>query len=444
MRDFLPAEVSKRNFVENTIRGIYESYGFLSLETPSIENLSSLLGKYGDEGDQLIFRILHRGEKLTRALAEGKVSQEELSDLGLRYDLTVPLARVVANNRTLPRFFKRFQIQPVWRADRPGKGRYREFMQCDVDITGTCSLTAEAEVCAAVAKVFTTLGINDFTINLNHRQLLREMVAWCGISAELEGTALVAVDKLDKIGEEGVLKELEARGIPNDKASSLIAAMRRPGDSSNSDELARLEGLIQDREKAAEAVSSLRELCELAESTPAAGKIFIDASLARGLGYYTGLIFEIRVAGMLGSLGGGGRYDGLIGIFCGAEIPAVGFSIGFERLILVLEERKLFSGVCHGPELLLCRFDDTSSADFLKTASTLREHGVKVELFPEVSKIGKQIGYAQTTGIPIVGILGTSEVAEGKISIKRLSDAAQQTLDLAAAATQIKTWLSTA
>lgn len=445
MRDFLPAELMRRNHVASTIKQVYELYGFVPVETPSIENLSTLLGKYGDEGDQLLFRILHRRDKLAKALAQESTAEKDLADLGLRYDLTVPLARLIANNSDLPKFFKRYQIQPVWRADRPGRGRFREFLQCDVDITGTQSLMAEAEVCGAVAEVFNRLGFNDFKIHLNHRQLLKQIIQHCGMDESLEGTTLTAVDKLDKIGIDGVKKELLERGITNDQIEKLIALISRPESISDTDELERLASELgagnsdgcstsHNFDTANHTIGELKELLSLLKNTPAEGKCFIDASLARGLGYYTGAIFEIRAEGLNGSIGGGGRYDGLIGMFRGRDIPAVGFSIGFERLVLLLEEKGLFADISAGPDVLLCSFADAPRETVLAAANQLRRSGIKVEIFPETPKLGKQLGYAETIGAKFAAIMGADEAKNKQLSIKNLKTGQQQTLDIDAAA----------
>jgi histidyl-tRNA synthetase len=438
MRDFLPEELAQRNHVIAVIKKVYEKYGFVQIETPSIENLTTLLGKYGDEGDQLLFRILHRRDKLARALEQETTTEKDLADLGLRYDLTVPLARLIAHHPDLPRFFKRYQIQPVWRADRPGKGRYREFLQCDVDITGTTSLIAEAEVCSAVAEVFTELGLSNFKIHLNHRQLLKCIIKAAGISSENEASTLVAIDKLDKIGIDGVKKELETRGVTAQQTELLLELTSRPENLSANEELERLSTKLADLDEAQESIGSLVQLTTLLDRSKAAGKYCIDASLARGLGYYTGPIFEIRAENFSGSVGGGGRYDGLIGMFKGKQLPAVGFSIGFERLVLILQERGLFGELPVGPQLVLCHFNDVADADVIEAANVFRDTGTKVEIFPETPKLGKQIAYAETVKAKWVAILGQSEAAEKKITIKNLSSGEQQTLPYKEAAHQIK------
>ncbi len=437
MRDFLPAELVRRRHVINTIQQTYEKYGFVPIETPSIENLSTLLGKYGDEGDQLLFRILHRRDKLARALEKSEVEEKDLGDLGLRYDLTVPLARLIANSPELPKYFKRYQIQPVWRADRPGKGRFREFLQCDVDITGTRSLLAEAEVCSAVAEVLLKLGFSNFEIHINHRQLLKCLIKAAGISLDHEGVTLVAVDKLDKIGIDGVAKELAQRGINAERTQNLLNLIQRPCGLDEKGEISRLRSGLSADSDALAALQEMENLCGLLNSTAAAGRYSIDASLARGLGYYTGPIFEIRSPDFGGSLGGGGRYDGLIGMFKGSEIPAVGFSIGFERLILVLEEKGLFGQLACGPDVMICHFADVSDARVLEAANCMREAGVKVEVFPETPKLGKQIAYAEAAGAAFAAIIGATEAENGCVSLKNLVSGEQLTLTWKEAAEHI-------
>ncbi|MFO7564218.1 MAG: histidine--tRNA ligase [Enhygromyxa sp.] len=434
-RDFLPSEVLRRRHVIEVVSRVYEAHGFVPLETPAIENLSTLLGKYGDEGDQLLYRLLHRRDALTRPLeaarAEGRIcEQNELADQGLRYDLTVPLARVVAQYGELPKFFKRYQIQPVWRADRPGKGRFREFYQCDVDITGTTSLLAEAEVCSAVATVLRELGFGEFAIRLNHRELLRAMIRAAGIAEALEGTALVAVDKLDKIGREGVLAELAERGIA-DPAGRRLLEILAPGEASDSQAL--LEGLREQvDERGRAAADQLGELLELCKHSPAADHMQLSPDLARGLGYYTGPIFEIAVPDLAGSLGGGGRYDELIGMFGKKQVPAVGFSLGLERILVVMAERGMYPPLHVGPELMLCWLG-APLPEVVRVATQLRRAGLRVEVFPEPAKLGKQLQYADAEGVKaeFAGIIGSKELEAGVVTVKHLASGNQDTIPLA-------------
>ncbi|MSR48014.1 MAG: histidine--tRNA ligase [Planctomycetes bacterium] len=440
MRDFLAPDVARRRHVIGVIARVYESFGFVPLETPTIENLSTLLGKYGPEGDQLLYRLLHRRERLARALEGkpdgGKTTELDLSDEGLRYDLTVPLARVVANYGELPAFYKRYQIQPVWRADRPAKGRFREFFQCDVDICGTKSLVADAEVCGAVATVLRELGFgndaNGFQIHVNHRELLRAMVSEAGIDLAMEGQALIALDKLDKIGADGVKTELVEKGIAAEAAAKLLdvlAAARAPGflaaraaDAASSVDVAK---------PGAKAAAELIELLAIVAGGPAGPHLVFDPTLARGLSYYTGPIFEITCAGLAGSMGGGGRYDGLIGMFTKRQIPAVGFSLGLERVLLVMEERGMFPPLGLGPQVLLCRFPEIGAAQAVAVATQLRAAGLRVELFADTPSLGKQLQYAATIGAPFAAILGSNELAAQSLTLKKLTTGEQKTLPIA-------------
>ncbi len=419
MRDFLAPDVARRRHVLGVVQRVYESFGFVPLETPAIENLTTLLGKYGPEGDQLLYRVLHRREKLARALATGTAAELDLADEGLRYDLTVPLARVVANHRELPAFYKRYQIQPVWRADRPGKGRFREFWQCDVDVTGTRSLLADAEVVGAVATVLRELGFVDFVVHVNHRELLRAFVADAGLLPEQEAPALIALDKLDKVGRDGVLQELAQKGFGAGTGDALLGALehaREPG------ALQRLGETTGGKQAAARSLQQL--LAALAEG-PAAGKAVFDPTLARGLGYYTGAIFEITCPGLAGSMGGGGRYDDLIGTFRNQQVPAVGFSLGLERVLLVMEERGMFPPLGIAPQVLLCQLADVPPAAVVRVATALRQQGLRVEVHADAAAIGKQLTYANTLGAPFAAILGPTELAAGTVALKHLAKGEQ-------------------
>src|SRR5215510_13746741 len=331
MRDFLPEDVRRREHVIGIIKRVYERYGFEPLESPAVENLETLMGKYGEEGNQLIFKILKRGEHEATGQA----------DLALRYDLTVPLARVVAQYQSkLPRVFKRYQIQPVWRADRPARGRFREFYQCDVDSLGSTSSAVEAELCVAVSDALMELGFNDFVIRINHRELLSAILRRAGVGAHQESDALIALDKLDKIGPQGVDTELSNRGIEEQARNALLQVFLR--DASEADGLTRVAEFVAGDETGQRAVANLQTITRLTAQTNAAGKLRFDPSLARGLAYYTGAIMEINVADLAGSLGGGGRYDNLVGMFLGQNIPACGFSLGLERIVVVMTERNMF------------------------------------------------------------------------------------------------------
>jgi len=415
-RDFLPDDIRRREYVMGVVRDVYERYGFEPLETPAFENIETLLGKYGEEGNKLIFKILKRGEH--------EASGE--ADLALRYDLTVPLARVVAQYQNeLPRLFKRYQIQPVWRADRPARGRFREFYQCDLDAMGSTSPVVEADVLSAVCEILTTLGFGDFLVRLNHRQVLTALLETAGVPEPQHGDALVALDKLDKIGADGVAKEFAARGIPEAAGAKALAVFTAPP-AAPAVTLARLGSLLPGHA----GVANLAEIVQLVESTPAAGRIRVDPSLARGLSYYTGAIMEIAVEG-IGSLGGGGRYDGLIGMFLGRDVPACGFSLGLERLIVVMAEREMFppSVTGGGVEVVVTFMDDDSRAEALWLASELRAAAVRVDIFPDTSRrFEKPLKYASARGAKAMAIFGENERAAGAVSIRNLETRDQQSI----------------
>ena len=427
MRDFLPEDVRRREYVIGVIKRVYERYGYEPLESPAVENLETLMGKYGDEGNQLIFKILKRGEQEASGQA----------DLALRYDLTVPLARVVAQYQSkLPRLFKRYQIQPVWRADRPARGRFREFYQCDVDALGSNSPVVEAELCAAVSDALTELGFDDFVIRLNHRQLLTSLLAAAGVPADLHGSALVALDKIDKIGADGVAKELGERGVDADRAQALLQMFQS---SAAEIDLERIAGFVGDDAPGRAALENLEQIRALAGGTSAAGKIKVDVSLARGLSYYTGAIMEINVADLAGSLGGGGRYDNLVGMFLGQNIPACGFSLGLERILVVIGERNMFppSLAMTPADVMIATFDAASAPDAMRVATTLRGQGLRVLVYPDADKIGKQIKYADGRGIPFVALLGENEIKGGTLTVKNLAAQTQATYDQSAAGAAI-------
>jgi histidyl-tRNA synthetase len=431
MRDFLPEDIRRREYVIGVIRRIYERYGFEPLETPAVENLETLMGKYGEEGNQLIFKILKRGEHEASGQA----------DLALRYDLTVPLARVVAQYQSkLPRLFKRYQIQPVWRADRPARGRFREFYQCDVDSLGSASPVVEAELCAAVAVALTELGFRDFQLRLNHRQLLTEILDAAGVPEGLHGSALVALDKLDKIKVEGVSKEMTERGISAAAIKSLTEVFtgRIARDLLTGGPMAGLQSVGHFVSGAGDdppSVENLRQIFALTENTPAAGHLTFDPSLARGLSYYTGAIMEANVPDLAGSLGGGGRYDNLVGMFLDRSIPACGFSLGLERILVVMGERGMFPPnlITTAADVMMAVLDAKDAPHALRVAGLLRQFGLRVQVYPDADKIGKQIKYADSLGIPFVAILGGDEIAAGTVTVKNLKTQAQATYDQAAA-----------
>jgi len=408
---------------------VYERYGFAPLETPAFENIETLLGKYGEEGNKLIFKILKRGEHEHTGEA----------DLALRYDLTVPLARVIAQYQNeLPKFFKRYQIQPVWRADRPARGRFREFYQCDIDAIGSTSVLVEVELLSAVCEVLTRLGFEEFTVRLNHRRALTALLECAGIPERLHGEALVALDKLDKIGPDGVEKELLARGID---ASATRACLDFFSGLSGEDPrrrspLDKLREFVRNHHAAPSAVNALDEIVRLSDGTPAHGRIRIDPSLARGLSYYTGAIMEVTVPDLAGSLGGGGRYDNLIGMFLGRDVPACGFSLGLERIIVVMTERNMFpAAVARGDvDVMVTVWNADSRADAVALASELRRGPLRVDVYPEPDKLGKQFKYASSRHVPFVAVVGDDERQRGEVAMKDLRTGDQTALPRADAA----------
>jgi histidyl-tRNA synthetase len=425
-RDFLPDDLRRREYVIGIVRDVYQRYGFEPLETPAFENIETLTGKYGEEGNQLIFKILKRGEH----------EKSGEADLALRYDLTVPLARVVAEyQNALPTLFKRYQIQPVWRADRPARGRFREFYQCDLDAIGTTSPVVEAEILGAVSEILTALGFSDFAIRLNHRRVLTALLETAGVPAARHGDALIALDKLDKIAAEGVAREFAARGIPESAGAKALSFF--VGGSSEAPEaaLTRLAGILGDHD----ALANLAAIVALTASTPAAGRIRVDPGLARGLSYYTGAIMEIAVDG-IGSLGGGGRYDNLVGMFLGRDVPACGFSLGLERLIVVMTERGMFpaSAVKSAVDIVVTFLDDQSRPEALKLAGELRQARWRVDVYPDASrKFDKPLKYASSRGARVMAIFGENEVSRGEASIRNLDTREQISVPRADAASHI-------
>jgi len=428
MRDFLPDDVRRREYVIAIIKRVYERYGFEPLETPAVENIETLLGKYGEEGNQLIFKILKRGEHEATGQA----------DLALRYDLTVPLARVVAQYQSkLPRLFKRYQIQPVWRADRPARGRFREFYQCDVDSLGSTAPAVEAELCAAMSDALMELGFTDFVIRINHRELLTAILTRAGVATHQHNDALVALDKLDKIGPQGVDGELANRGIEEQARNALLQVFLR--DANEADGLTRIAAFVGGDEAGQRAIANLQAIVGLTTQTNAAGKLRFDPSLARGLSYYTGAIMEVNVADLAGSLGGGGRYDNLVGMFLGHDIPACGFSLGLERILVVMNERNMFPPTLATTpaDVMIATFDASGAGAAIGVAATLRKAGLRVLVFPDAEKIGKQIKYADSRGIPFVALLGEDEIKAGTVTVKNLSTQTQATYDQSAAGAAI-------
>jgi histidyl-tRNA synthetase len=429
MRDFLPEEVRRREHVIAVVSRVYQRYGFEPLETPAVENLETLVGRYGEEGNRLIFKILKRGAQESTGEA----------DLALRYDLTVPLARVIAQYQSrLPRLFRRYQIQPVWRADRPARGRFREFYQCDVDVLGSRSPVVEAELCGAAADVLAELGFEDFVVRVNHRQLLAAVLSVTGVPVALHEQALVALDKLEKIGAGGVAAELADRGIGGSAQAALLGVF--DAGTSSSGTLEPLAALVAGDEAGSSAVANLRAILELSDATKAAGRVRFDPTLARGLSYYTGAIMEINIPGLAGSIAGGGRYDELVGMFLGQSVPACGLSLGLERILVVMGERQMFPASLESAsaDVMVSVFDRPGMSHALRLAADLRGAGLRVLVYPDADRLGRQLKYADSRGIPFVAILGGNEIATDTVTVKNLGAQTQHTYGRATAGAAIR------
>jgi histidyl-tRNA synthetase len=428
MRDFLPEDVRRRDHVVGIIREIYDRYGFEPLETPAAENIETLLGKYGEEGNKLVFKILKRGEHEASGQA----------DLALRYDLTVPFARVVAEYQArLPKIFKRYQIQPVWRADRPARGRFREFYQCDIDAIGSKSLIVEVELIAAASEVLSRLGFSDFVVRLNDRRLLAALLTNAGVADALHADAITALDKLDKIGAEGVTKEFITRGVDAAATARCMEIFGFNQGATSTEVLARLERTLGD----GALTGTLATIVSMSESTPAAGRVRIDPSLARGLSYYTGAIMEITVADLPGSLGGGGRYDNLIGMFLGSEVPACGFSLGLERILVVMHEKGMFPASVDqsSVDVVVAALDETAQGAALDTATAFRKAGdLRVDLYPDVAKMDRIFKHVDQRRARFIAIVGGDEVASGTVTVRNVATKTKETMPRSQAASFIQ------
>lgn len=438
-RDFTPSEVIKRNYIFDVVKRHFQTFGFQPIETPSFENSETLMGKYGDEGDRLIFKILNSGDflgKVNDDLYSSKDSTKitsSISEKALRYDLTVPFARyVVMHQNELDFPFKRYQIQPVWRADRPQKGRFREFYQCDADVVGSDSLLQEVELIQLYDTVFTDLKLEGVTIKLNNRKILAGIAEVIG-AKELLIDFTVALDKLDKVGEDGVKKEMLSKGISEsaiDKAAPLFNL-----DGSNTDQLKKLEELLQTSEEGSKGVKELRFILETISSLGLrSAKLVIDVTLARGLNYYTGAIFEVAAPKgvSMGSIGGGGRYDDLTGIFGLKDVSGVGISFGLDRIYLVLEELGLFpEAIDQSLEVLCLNFGQKESLAALKLTTQLRKNGIKADIYPSDAKLNKQFKYANNRNVPYVVLLGEEELNTGSFVVKHMKSGEQRTYSLA-------------
>ena len=416
-RDFSTVEMARRNYIFNTIKSVFSLYGFRQIETPAMENMSTLMGKYGEEGDKLLFRIQNSGEKANTP-----------PEKGLRYDLTVPFARYVVQHREEIQFpFKRFQIQPVWRADRPQKGRYREFYQCDVDVVGTTSLTCELELIQIVQEVYRRLGIR-VCLHINNRKVLAGIAEVIGEPEKLVDIT-TAIDKLDKIGQENVNKELLERGLSAEAVDKIQPIMQLNG--SNMEKLEQLSSILASSEVGMAGVRELQTIFSLLQATGFDGEslpIELDLTLARGLNYYTGAIFEVKALDVqIGSITGGGRYDNLTGIFGMPNVSGVGISFGADRIYDVLTELNLFPAeLGTGTQLLFATFGEAELRYALRWATALRKEGLRVEVYPETAKMKKQMGYADAKKIPWVAIVGGNEMESQTIMLKNMTTGEQQ------------------
>jgi len=437
-RDFSPLEVAKRQYIISTIKKHFELYGFQPIETPSFENSETLMGKYGEEGDRLIFKILNSGDYLAKAdeilLAEKNSLKltAQISEKALRYDLTVPFARYVVQHQNELEFpFKRYQIQPVWRADRPQKGRFREFYQCDADVVGSKSLWQEVELVQLYDAVFTDLKVEGVTIKINNRKILSGIAEVIGASDKLIDFT-VALDKLDKIGEDGVKAEMLAKGISAEALTKVQPLFDFSG--SLSDKLQQLRDLLATSEEGTKGVEELTFICETVEELGLkSAQLNLDVTLARGLNYYTGAIFEVAAPETvkLGSIGGGGRYDDLTGIFGLKNMSGVGISFGLDRIYLAIEELNVFpETVSNVSDVLFMNFGNEEAKYALKAIQKLREAGVKAELYPDKAKMDKQFKYAEKKGINYVVIVGETEIQQNIFALKNLNSGEQQNVTL--------------
>ncbi|GGB74736.1 histidine--tRNA ligase [Flavobacterium suaedae] len=437
-RDFSPEEMAKRQYIITTIKYHFETFGFHPIETPSFENYNTLMGKYGEEGDRLIFKILNSGDYLAKAdefFLQQKDSNKltpQISEKALRYDLTVPFARYVVQHQNDIEFpFRRYQIQPVWRADRPQKGRFREFYQCDADIVGSKSLWQEVELVQLYDGVFSSLGINGVNIKINNRKVLSGIAEVIGEKDKLIDFT-VALDKLDKIGEDGVKKEMQEKGISEAALVKLQPLFNFTG--TIDEKLEKLTELLAASEEGMKGVEELRFICDNVKTLGLDKSVLdLDVTLARGLNYYTGAIFEVTAPEevKMGSIGGGGRYDDLTGIFGLRDMSGVGISFGLDRIYLVLEELSLFpETVTEGTKVLFINFGDKEALYSMRAVKKFRELGIKAELYPDAAKMKKQFQHADRRNIPYTVVTGEQEMAEGKYTLKNMASGEQESVSL--------------
>lgn len=429
-RDFSPVEMAKRNYIFNTIRKVFYLYGFQQIETPSMENLSTLMGKYGDEGDKLLFKIQNSGDYFSGLTDEELLSRNaaklasKFCEKGLRYDLTVPFARYVVMHRdeiTFP--FKRFQIQPVWRADRPQKGRYREFYQCDADVVGSNSLLNEVELVQMIDTVFRKFGIR-VSIKINNRKILSGIAEIIGEADKIVDIT-VAIDKLDKIGLDNVNAELASKGIPQEAIDKLQPIILLSG--TNEEKLETLKTVLAASETGLKGVEESEFILKTIAGLGIQSDVELDLTLARGLNYYTGAIFEVKALDVqIGSISGGGRYDNLTGVFGMEGVSGVGISFGADRIYDVLNQLDLYpKDAVDGTQLLFVNFGDAEAAYVLPVLAKVRAAGIRAEIYPDSAKMKKQMGYANNKAIPFVAIVGENEMNEGKLTLKNMTTGEQ-------------------
>jgi histidyl-tRNA synthetase len=437
-RDFGPAVMAKRQFILDTIRSVFQVFGFQPLETPAMENLTTLTGKYGDEGDQLLFRILNSGDFLKSVPTENLQSRNSkatsgfVAEKGLRYDLTVPFARFVVMNRNEISFpFKRYQIQPVWRGDNPQKGRYREFYQCDADVVGTNSLICECEIILMIRAVFSRLRIDDYTIKVNHRGVLSGIAQAIG-AGQNESALFIGVDKLDKVGEEKVKDELRGKNFSEQSLTTLFDILNAAG--STQEKLQMLMLKIGSSEGGKKGIQDIQDVLSfLGDFGSNDAHVEFDIALARGLSYYTGCIFEVKINNVkIGSVSGGGRYDNLTQAFGDKEkLSGVGFSFGVDRLYDAMQELGLFPGAVQASsKILICHFDEQSMRYGLAILAKLRDGGIASEIYPDSSKLKKQLDFANKKGIEYTIIVGSDEIKTGKLALKNMNEGKQEMLTI--------------
>lgn len=442
-RDFSPSEMARRNYIFDTIKNVFRLYGYRQIETPAMENLSTLMGKYGEEGDKLLFKILNSGDFM-KGVDSGDLEARnlprltnELCEKGLRYDLTVPFARFVVQHRSeLQMPFKRYQIQPVWRADRPQKGRYREFYQCDADVVGSDSLWNEVELLSMIDMVFSRLKIR-VCIKLNNRKILSGIAEIIGESDKIVDIT-VAIDKIDKIGIDNVNLELREKGLSEEAIDALRPLLEMKGD--NEEKLQVLEQTLAGSETGMKGVEELRTVLEGFDRTGHDCRADIDVSLARGLNYYTGTIIEVKALDVeIGSITGGGRYDNLTGVFGVSGLSGVGISFGADRIYDVLNQLQLYpAAIAESVKVIFVNFGEKESLESARIVKSLREEGISAELYPDCVKIKKQMAYADSEQIPYVAMIGESELEEGVVNLKNMKDGSQERLSPAALVSKLK------